>query len=705
MTTASPLPSASPTTASELAPLSLGNLLSNLPGAAYRCHADLHWTMEFVSEGIQTLTGYSPGAFTVRPRLSFASLIHPDDREGIEKAVESTVRSGARFQLKYRIRCADGTTRWVWEQGSTVAGDADGHAMLEGFITDITRMHEAEALVQEQASFLQRARDAIIAWDMDSRIAFWNQGAERLYGWTMEQVRGRRFCDLVCERLADYREAFEATLQHGEWYGELTHFRSDGSTIVAETSWTLLSHDPSRDTPPKILMISTDISERKRSEEQIQQLAFFDGLTGLPNRASFMNYLQHALVGSARSKLYGALLFCDLDNFKRINDTDGHASGDSLLQAVADRFRHAVRAADIVARLGGDEFVVLVAPTETTKIAAAAQAEAVAEKLIGTMARPVQCADKAYPVSVSVGVTTLCGTEDTVTSALQAADLAMYQAKACGRNTFRFHDPAVQAAWCARAELEQDLRRAIRDGEFLLYYQPQLDEDDHVIGAEALLRWRLPSGKLVYPEEFIKVAEESHFIVDLGRWILREACQQLASWQTMPATARLTLSVNVSARQFIAPEFVETLQQIFEETGVDPQRLKLELTESLLIHDFETTAQTMTILKSHGVSFSLDDFGTGYSSLAYLRKLPLDQLKIDLLFMREVLTNQGDASIVRSIIALARGLGLQVIAEGVETPGQRTFLSEAGCHLYQGFLFNQAISADRFVRYAGRAGS
>ena len=679
--------------------LSLDLLLRNLPGAAYRCLNDGEWTMLFISDGVARLTGYSAAAFTARPCLSFASLILAQDRERVDRAVAGALAHNRAFQITYRIRTLQGDVRWMCEQGVlNLAGGAPG--VLEGFIADFTRLKQADALVLEQASFLQRARDAIVALDMNSRINYWNHGAERLYGWSAREARGKRFCDLLCDNPALYEAAFASTLADGEWSGELIHVRRDGTTVETDTRWTLLTPDEVPGTSQKILVIGTDISERKHNEAKIFRLAFFDSLTELPNRANLLDHLRRALLGSARTHKCGALMFCDLDNFKYLNDSQGHAAGDLLLQAVARRLEHCVRESDMVARLGGDEFVILISPVEDTRELAALQAETVARKVLASMAAPFQLADLGYSLSVSVGVVTLSGTVDTVESTLRQADAAMYQAKASGRNTFRFHDPAVQAAWSARAQLESGLRRALQQDEFVLHYQPQLDRSGHVIGAEALVRWRLPNGKLLYPAEFIRAAEESGMIIAIGGWVLRTACAELARWQCVAETAGLSLSVNVSARQFTEPDFVPMLQQIFEHSGVDPSGLKLELTESLVVSDFSTTAHTMATLKRRGLSFSLDDFGTGYSSLAYLRKLPLDQLKIDHSFMRDVLTDQNDASIVRSIIALGDSLGLQVIAEGVETQGQRQFLSDAGCYIYQGYLYQRALSSEHFTQYA-----
>ena len=680
--------------------LSLELLLSNLPGMVYRCLNDPTWTMVFLSAGVEKMTGYPASAFIGEEAMSFASLIHPDDRPTVADDTNAAIRERRPFQLSYRITTASGKLRWVWEQGSAVFDEQGNVEALEGFIADITVLRRADMLALEQASLLDKARDAIFVIDMSSRITYWNKGAERLYGWEAKEAHGQRMSDLLCDDHAAYSEAYQTALVEGEWVGELSQRRRDGSGLHADTRWTVVPADPASGIPQKILVISTDISERKSNEARIHRLAYFDALTELPNRASLLDHLRRALLGSARSRKFGALMFLDLDNFKTLNDTHGHAAGDMLLQAVARRLEHSVREADMVARLGGDEFVILVQPEEDKLEAAAHQAETVAAKVVAAMRAPFQLADFMYAVSTSVGVTMISGATDTVESALKQADTAMYQAKAAGRNTFRFFDPDMQAKWTARSELESGLRRALRNHEFMLNYQPQLDGDSRVIGAEALLRWRQPNGDILYPTDFIKQAEETSLIVDIGRWVLGTACLELASWQRNPATRHLTLSVNVSARQFVEPDFVAMTQEILAATGVDPHGLKFELTETLVVTDFAHTVETMETLRRLGITFSLDDFGTGYSSLAYLRKLPLDQLKIDYSFMRDVLTDRNDASIVRSIIALGGSLGLQVIAEGVETQGQREWLSQAGCFVYQGFLYERALSGESFARYA-----
>lgn len=689
--------------AGDAAALSLDHLLDHLPGAAYRCESVDPWKMAYISAGIETLTGYPAAAFGPHASITFASIIHPDDREMVSQVIGEALKAAQPYQLAYRIIDAGGDTKWVSETGAALIGDDGSISAIQGFIVDFTRVRQADLKLLEQASLLDKARDAIIVFDLESRITYWNRGAERLYGWSARETEGRRLQELLYEDAAAFRMAYDATLAESEWRGELCHRRRDGTRAHIDSRWTLLNTGNGNGAAHKIMSISTDISERKQHEDKIFRLAFYDALTDLPNRANLLDHLRRALIGSARSGKFGALMFCDLDHFKTLNDTHGHAAGDMLLQAAARRLEQSVREADMVARIGGDEFVILIAPQDDTREAAAHHAEAVASKIVAAMAAPFKLADFSYVMSVSIGMVLISGAGDTVESALKHADSAMYQAKASGRNTFRFYDPEMQAALFARAELETGLQRALRNNEFVLYYQPQMDDSNHVTGAEALLRWVLPNGELRLPGDFIHTAEETDLIVEIGMWVLKTACAQLATWQRQPDTAHLSLSVNVSARQFVEPGLVAATEAILRQTGADARGLKFELTESLVVSDFAQTARKMTALRALGISFSLDDFGTGYSSLVCLRNLPIDQLKIDHSFMRDVLTDRNDAAIVRSIIALSGSLGLQVIAEGVETVGQRQFLSDAGCFAYQGYLYERAITEERFSRFAREA--
>lgn len=445
-----------------------------------------------------------------------------------------------------------------------------------------------------------------------------------------------------------------------------------------------------------------DITARKIAEDEIERLAFYDPLTQLPNRRLLLDRLQHALASSARSGRNGALLFIDLDNFKTLNDTLGHDKGDLLLQQVAQRLATCVREGDTVARLGGDEFVVMLEGLSQNAEEAATQTEIAGEKIVATLNQPYLLAGYEHRSTPSIGVTLFGGHQNAIDELLKQADLAMYQSKAAGRNTLRFFDPKMQAMVTDRAALEADLGEAVRQAQFVLYYQAQVDRYSRLTGAEVLVRWCHPRRGIVSPAEFIPLAEETGLILPLGNWVLETACAQLAKWAEQPDTAHLSLAVNISANQLQQADFVAQVLAILGSTGANPQRLKLELTESLLVSNVENSIAKMTALKAKGVGFSLDDFGTGYSSLSQLKRLPLDQLKIDQSFVRDILIDPNDAAIAKMVVALAESMGLTVIAEGVETEAQRDYLAHQGCHAYQGFLFGHPVPLDEFEAFVRR---
>ena len=579
-----------------------------------------------------------------------------------------------------------------------------------GFITSMLQIfaaraaaeiqrQQAEARIRYQASLLDKAQDAIVVRDLAHRILFWNQGAERLYGWTRLQALGQSAQALLYDDPAVFARATHTALEKGEWVGEITQHNRHGDTLDMEAHWTRIPGEDGQ--PPSILEINTDISARKASEREVQRLAFYDALTGLPNRMLLMDRMQQALASAERQRQGGALLFIDLDNFKTLNDTLGHDMGDLLLQHVAQRLGSCVRSIDTVARLGGDEFVVLIEQLSSEPAELARAARAVGEKILQLLSAPYLLAGYQYRSTPSIGIAPFDHGRTSVGELLKQADLAMYQAKTAGRSTLRFFDPDMQAAVTQRATLEGDLRVALAKDEFLLQYQPQSDRSGRVVGVEALVRWRHPRRGLVAPAEFIGLAEETGLILPLGRWVLSQACKLLARWQSDPYLAQLTMAVNVSSLQFRDTSFVEDVLRVLAVNGAPANRLKLELTESLLVENMEATIATMEALCAHGVGFALDDFGTGYSSLTYLKRMPLTQLKIDRSFVRDLLTDPNDAAIIHTIIALSRSLGLEVIAEGVESIEQRDMLARAGCHFYQGYLCSPALSEDalqRFVR-------
>jgi diguanylate cyclase (GGDEF)-like protein/PAS domain S-box-containing protein len=552
---------------------------------------------------------------------------------------------------------------------------------------------ETDARIHDQAALLDKARDAIIVRGMNQHILYWNKSAERLYGWTQAEAQGCSIATLLADDASDFDAAVDELLDLGVWSGEIVRRRKDGSTLSVESRWTLVRSDDGL--PQSILAIDTDITERKAAEQKILQLAFYDPLTLLPNRRLLLDRLQQALLSHARNQSLGALLFIDLDNFKILNDTLGHDHGDLLLQQAAARLLACVRASDTVARLGGDEFVVLLDFNQGGLAEAARGAAIVGEHILAALSEPYQIDGNEHHSSSSIGITLFDQVQQNVGEVLKRADLAMYQAKSGGRNTMRFFDPEMLAAVSARAALEADLRQALPREQLELYYQPQVDGDGKMTGVEALLRWQHPRLGFVPPDNFIALAEESGLILPIGLWVLRTACAQLALWAGRAATAHLDIAVNVSVRQFRHADFVSQIMDVLACSGADPRHLKLELTESLMVDDMEVTIAKMAALKAQGVSFSLDDFGTGYSSLAYLKRLPLDQLKIDQSFVRDVLTDPNDAAIARTIVALAQSLGLTVIAEGVETEAQRSFLARHGCHACQGYLYSRPLPIEQ----------
>ncbi|MCK9635223.1 MAG: EAL domain-containing protein [Methylobacter tundripaludum] len=473
---------------------------------------------------------------------------------------------------------------------------------------------------------------------------------------------------------------------------DVEHILSDSDSIVSNTD-----------------LIGTfyDITDSNGVEERIRILAFYDPLTKLPNRRLLQDRIDQAIAASARSRQHGALLFLDLDRFKILNGTYGHNMGDQLLLEVTRRLQFCVREGDTIARLGGDEFVMILDALDQYAIKANAQAKKLAEVICEALAKPYHLlvpfnqpqATITYHSSASIGVVLFLGHESSTEELMKYADLAMYEAKHAGRDTVCVFDPGMQTDIMARASLEEDLHRGLQEKQFILHYQPQVDIHGRIIGAEALVRWQHPQRGMVPPADFIPLAEESGLILPLGLWVLETACAQLAAWAVRPETAYLTLAVNVSVHQFRQADFADQVLAVLDHTGADPCRLKLELTESLLVSNVEDIITKMTVLKAKGVSFSLDDFGTGYSSLTYLKRLPLDQLKIDQGFVRDVLIDLNDAAIAKMIIALAESMGLAVIAEGVESEAQRGFLAHHGCHAYQGYLFSKPIPLEQFDEF------
>lgn len=558
-------------------------------------------------------------------------------------------------------------------------------------------LESATQRLRVQSELLDKAQDAIYVQDLDKRILYWNKGAEALFGCSAEEAIGRPSSDIYTTDPEAMALAHEILSRDGDWSGEMHKTRRDGSKIIVESKVKLLRDD--RGNPHSVLTINTDITARKAAENRIHSLAFHDHLTGLSNRIHLIERLEHILLRPTYPDKHCGLLFIDLDDFKTLNDTAGHEEGDCMLTEIARRIQACLRKHDTVARFGGDEFVVILEGLNEDAEMAASETRKVGEKILHACRQPYVTPQCVFESTASIGITLFLPVRVTVEDLLKRAELAMYQAKAQGRNGLRFFDASMETSASARAVLLGDMRNAIQFGGFELHFQPQLDDARGIVGCEALLRWRHPQRGMVSPGEFIPVAESSGLIVDLGSWVIESACWQLAHWAMLPHMKHIELSVNVSPRQFLDQNFARYVTATLADSGADPRRLKLEITESVMVENIEKTLSTMTELKALGISFSLDDFGTGYSSLSQLKRLPLDELKIDQSFVRDVLEGPTEASIVRTIIALAQNLGMTVIAEGVETVRQREFLQQHDCKSYQGYLFSPALPMAKFEEF------
>ena len=573
---------------------------------------------------------------------------------------------------------------------------------------NITRRKEqllaGQAALEESAlhsqAVLDNMVDGVITIDVRGRIQSFNQAASQIFHYTPGEVMDRNVSMLMPE---PHRGHHDGYLQHFQHTGEarvigkpreVEGVRKNGEVFPMSLSVSQIT----RSGQPTFIGIVRDITQRRLHDEEIRRLAFYDPLTGLPNRRLLMDRLHQAMASSCRSQQHGAVMFLDLDHFKQLNDGWGHDVGDELLQQVATRLNACVREADSVARLGGDEFVVLLEALSPHASEAATQAEAVANKILYTLGQSYKLRGQMYDSTPSIGIVLFAQDQDSMEDLLKKADVAMYQAKSAGRNTARFYDPAMQAVAMARTELERDMRQGLSTQQFVLHYQVQVDSKGVPTGAEALVRWQHPLRGRISPGDFIPLAEETGLILPLGQWVLETACAQLQAWAHDPATTYWSMAVNVSAWQFAQADFVAHVVAALAKTGAQPHLLKLELTESMLVDDVDDVIAKMNALKAHGVNFSLDDFGTGYSSLSHLKSLPLDQLKIDQSFVRDVLTDPSDAVIARTIVALGHNLGLKVIAEGVETAEQRHFLAGIGCDAFQGYYFGRPGPADMLAQ-------
>jgi diguanylate cyclase (GGDEF)-like protein/PAS domain S-box-containing protein len=559
----------------------------------------------------------------------------------------------------------------------------------------LTKQKLAEVELRLAASAFE-SQEGIVVTDPQGIILRVNTAFVHITGYQAEECIGKNPSLLKSWRhdQAFYREMWQKLLRDGAWKGEIWNKRKNGDIYAQHLTITAV-----KDADGKVKHFVgsyLDICETKAAQAEIERLAFYDPLTGLPNRRYLLDRLKPALASSARTGIHGAVLFIDLDNFKTLNDTLGHDQGDVLLKQVASRLTGCIREGDTLARLGGDEFIIMLENLAENALDSAALTEIVAHKIIATLSQPYGLAGRSFISTPSIGATLFNDQQTVSEELLKEADIAMYEAKKAGRNTVRFFDPNMQKVILARATLEADLRLAISDQQFVLYYQLQIDQQHCAIGAEVLIRWLHPQSGLISPITFIPLAEETGLIVPIGEWVLEMVCRQIRLWQNDPLFSKLEVAVNVSPRQFRQANFVENLQALLITYEINPLRLKLELTENILVEDIEAVVTIMNQLKQMGIQFSLDDFGTGYSSLQYLKRLPLDQLKIDRSFVQDMEFDDNDQAIVRTIIAMALALDLNVIAEGVESLQQKELLKNYGCGNFQGFLFSHPLPVAAF---------
>ncbi|RTL58136.1 MAG: EAL domain-containing protein [Rhodocyclaceae bacterium] len=627
--------------------------------------------------------------------------ISPEDRQRIEDkwlGTSSMLQSSLAFRYVAYVLLAIFAVALL-----LISWNLSLRRLVVGKTSELTRTLEALQEAKQESedrlyhsnAILEAIPDLLFELDEEGRYLDYRASRLDLLAAPPEVLMGRTVAEILPPEAADtVMEALRQAAENGASYGTQICLELPGGEHWFELSAARTQPRPGK--PITFIMLSRDITERKRAAAEIEQLAYFDALTQLPNRRLIFSRLRQALSASLRHHTYGALLFIDLDDFKTLNDTKGHKIGDLLLKEVALRLAHCVRVEDSIARLGGDEFVILLEELGPSMEEAASQAEGIAEKVLDRIRQPFPLDNLDHHATGSIGICLFSGQTESEDELLKRADAAMYRAKKSGRNTWCFFDPSMQATLEAKAKLEMELRRALPEGQFALYYQAQVDGTDTILGAEVLLRWLHPQQGMISPLQFIPLAEETGLIGPIGHWVLEEACRRLKQWQQDPLTRALILSINVSARQFRQVDFVQQVSHMLTRYDIEPSRLKLELTESLVLDNVADSIEKMHALKAVGVPFSMDDFGTGYSSLSYLKRLPLDQLKIDQSFVRDIVTDAGDAIIVQTIIGMAHNLGLDVIAEGVETMEQKEFLLRNDCSKFQGYLFSRPLPLAEF---------
>lgn len=673
-------------------------LVSNLDAMVFRCRDDADWTMEFISDGCAGLTGYQPEELLHNQRRSFASLVESEYRELRAAVARQAADTRQRYAVEYRIICADGTIRWVWEHAAAVFDQASRTMVLEGFILDITeRKRNEETIAQAEEcyrSMFESALEGIFRSSPEDHYLVANSALARIYGYDCAQELLSAVKNIGRQIFVD-AASYAQFRQRLETEGEVAGFEYQAYKKNGDTVWVSVNARAKRDCHGRLIHFegtTEDVTERRRYQERIEHQANYDALTGLANRSLLNERLSQAIAHAERGSGAVAVAFVDLDQFKFINDSFGHQLGDALLKTMAERLKSCMRESDTVARQGGDEFVLVL-----RDYSAAEQLTRIVQRVHAVIGEAWAAGRREFHVSCSIGVAVYPQDGRSADMLLRNADSAMYKAKENGRNTFQFFTAELNRVMVERLSIEHKLRGALARKQFLLHYQPRVNmRTGRIVGAEALLRWRAPQGGLYAPSRFISVAEDTGLIVPIGKWALQTACEQARSWQ-IQGLPPIVVSVNVSPRQFREGSIVEVVAQALEYSGLPARYLQLELTESMVMHDAENIVLMLRELKALGVQLAVDDFGTGYSSLSYLKRFPVDHLKIDRSFVKDIVTDPDDAAIVQAIIALGHKLGLKVIAEGVETAEQQEFLRRSRCNEMQGFYFCKPLPAAEFA--------
>ena len=639
---------------------------------------------------------------------NWSMAIHPEDRARVLAEWRVAARGLASFQTEFRFLRDDGSAVWTRVNSAAMSDGKQSFGLVQT-VEDISERKSTEFMLRaaEQALFEEKERaqvtlnsigDAVLTTDLLGNVTYMNLVAEAMTGWSRGDALGRPFAEVLKLIDGTTREPavnpMQRAIQEDKPVGlaiDCLLVRRDGFESAIEDTAAPIHNRNGR--VAGAVIVFHDVSISRAMAQNMAHLAQHDFLTGLPNRMLLTERLAHAIGLANRHKKQVALLFLDLDDFKQVNDSLGHAIGDLLLQSIAERLKAGVRATDTVCRQGGDEFVILLAEIEQPQDAAR-----VADTLLASLAMPHMIEGHELHVTVSIGISVYPNDGIDLDAVLQNADTAMFHAKSCGRNNYQFFRADMNTRAVRRQFVESSLRRALKQGEFLLHYQPQIDlASKRMIGAEALIRWQDPDLGLVYPTQFVPIAEECGLIVPVGRWVMREACRQIQAWLDAGLDA-VPVAVNISAMEFRHRGFLEGVAQMLKETGLAPSYLELELTESILMHDTEASSSVLRGLKAMGVKLALDDFGTGFSSLSYLKRFPIDKLKIDQSFVHDITSDADSATIVSAVIGMGKNLKQRVVAEGVETAKQLEFLLARQCEEGQGFLFSHPVSAEKFAR-------